>query len=62
VSRVEIVGNGEVVRSFDIADGEHFSVEATIDDAEGWYLAQVFGTDDEGLPLAMTNPVFCVSS
>ena len=59
-ARVEIVGNGEVVRSFDVAGGKHFSAEATIGEAEGWYLAQVFGTEDDELPLAMTNPVFCV--
>ena len=58
VGRIDIVGNGRVVWSFDVGGGEHFAGEATIDDAEGWYLAQVFDADEGAKPLAISNPVF----
>ncbi|MDP6065409.1 MAG: CehA/McbA family metallohydrolase, partial [SAR202 cluster bacterium] len=41
VGRIDIIGNGVVAWSFDVGGAEHFTGEITIDDAEGWYLAQV---------------------
>ena len=59
--RVEIVGNGHVVHSFEIENVRQFSGITTIEDAKGWYLAQAFGSGDDTRPLAMTNPIFCVN-
>jgi hypothetical protein len=61
VGRIDIVGNGVVVWSFDVGGGEHFTGETTIDDAEGWYLAQVMDAGEEAQPLAMSNPIFIES-
>ena len=58
VDRIEIIGNSEVVSTIDVGGRRRFEAELTIEDAAGWYLAQVLSLDDSAQPLALSNPVF----
>ena len=60
MARIEIIGNSQVVHSFEAKNALQFSGRAKIYNASGWYLAQVFSAEDDILPIALTNPIFCI--
>ena len=55
---IEIIGNGDVVRTINVEMKKQFDTKLTIEDAEGWYLAQVISSEETSNPIAMSNPVF----
>ena len=58
LTRVELVRNGVVVRSFDAAAGKNeFTAEFDVNETgPAWYIARCYGSDE--LQVAFTNPVW----
>jgi len=57
IDRIEIIQNGEVVKSFKVGDEKTAQKKITLETIPGWILMQVL-EKKPGLPLAVSNPIY----
>lgn len=59
LARVELIRNGNVIRSFNVPEGQsEFTTQFEVNETGGraWYIARCYGADD--MQVAITNPIW----